>query len=191
MTTLYTVTITLATDEDPSTLLDEAMEVAKQLGERVETTSDEDDIEQSVCVSEYKDGDAGVHKPRAVGVNVDVEDERIAHLLCNAFEGGSGYWARIEDYRKPTDLDDLTPALDMDQIFPHIDYPLSDDGAVILRAMDDSKDLVLDREAVERGLKVMATKYERHWANFIRQNDDAITGDVFLQCCVLGELVYG
>jgi hypothetical protein len=37
----------------------------------------------------------------------------------------------------------------------------------------------------------MAQAYTRHFADFINQNDDAITGDVFLQCCLLGEVLYG
>jgi len=37
----------------------------------------------------------------------------------------------------------------------------------------------------------MAEKYPRHFANFAQEAEDAETGDVFIQCCVLGEIVYG
>lgn len=46
-------------------------------------------------------------------------------------------------------------------------------------------------DGVGRGLQVMAEKYPRHFGNLISDNDDAETGDVLLQCSVLGEIVYG
>jgi hypothetical protein len=42
-----------------------------------------------------------------------------------------------------------------------------------------------------KGLQTMAEKYPRHFADFVAENDDADTGDVFLQCVVLGDVVYG
>jgi hypothetical protein len=48
----------------------------------------------------------------------------------------------------------------------------------------------LDMAAIKNGLKVMAEKYPHHWQDFVSENDDAITGDVFLQCCLFGEIVY-
>ena len=49
----------------------------------------------------------------------------------------------------------------------------------------------VDREVAEKGLKIMAEKYPHHFRNFIDEQDDAITADVFLQCCVFEELIYG
>jgi hypothetical protein len=37
----------------------------------------------------------------------------------------------------------------------------------------------------------MSEKFPEHWADFINENDDAITGDIFVQCCVFGDTVYG
>jgi hypothetical protein len=37
----------------------------------------------------------------------------------------------------------------------------------------------------------MAREYGRHFSDMIAENDDATTADVFLQCCLFGELVYG
>lgn len=44
---------------------------------------------------------------------------------------------------------------------------------------------------VRRGLELMRDKYPRHYADLVEENDDAITGDVFLQLAVFGELIYG
>jgi hypothetical protein len=42
-----------------------------------------------------------------------------------------------------------------------------------------------------KGLQVMAEKYPVHFNNFDSDNFDAETGDVFLQCSLFGEIVYG
>lgn len=44
---------------------------------------------------------------------------------------------------------------------------------------------------VRRGLKKMRDEYPRHWADLMEENDDAITGDVWLQLTVFNELIYG
>jgi hypothetical protein len=49
----------------------------------------------------------------------------------------------------------------------------------------------LDLKAIKRGALVMAKKYPREWFNLVNDNFDATTGDVFLQCCVFGETLYG
>lgn len=37
----------------------------------------------------------------------------------------------------------------------------------------------------------MAEKWPRHFGNFISENEDAETGDVFIQLALLGDIVYG
>lgn len=37
----------------------------------------------------------------------------------------------------------------------------------------------------------MALLYPRHWTNFVTENHDAETADVFLQLVVLKDIVYG
>jgi len=49
----------------------------------------------------------------------------------------------------------------------------------------------LDLDACKRGLQVMAEEYPRHFADFMSENEDAETADVWLQCCLFGEVVYG
>jgi hypothetical protein len=229
MTTLLKITAVIATEADPSTVLDLAQEAAARISEECEGTMDEEDIGNEVCVEPYAPaqeplpaeaalveaalafgrGEMDMSKlggaiaecanarsyrdakklPRAVGVNVEVSDERIADLITSAMEGGTGYWCTIIDYENP----------DKEEVeFKHIELPLTTRGAVILRLdlepveeAGDENRWRLDRAAVERGLKLMAAKHPRHWADFISENDDATTADVFLQCALLGEVVYG
>lgn len=44
---------------------------------------------------------------------------------------------------------------------------------------------------VRRGLEKMRDEHPRHWADLVEENDDAITGDVWLQLTVFNELIYG
>lgn len=44
---------------------------------------------------------------------------------------------------------------------------------------------------VKKGLELMRDQYPRHYADLVEEEDDAITGDVWLQLAVFGELIYG
>lgn len=118
-----------------------------------------------------------------VAVKKELSAKRVSGLLCTAFEGGSNYWYLIEDFENP----DNVPVE-----FRHVELPFVG-GAVLVSVPDDGDGKVyrLDRAAVERGLAVMAEKYPRHLLDFIEENDDADTGDVFLQCALFGEVIYG
>lgn len=128
-------------------------------------------------------------------ISVPVSDDRIASLLCSGFEGGSGYWLRIMDYQVPAEPRGHLEGLE-DEIFRHVDYPLCEGGAVICRVMDEGNDeeykpLVLDRAAIDRGLALFPVLAPHAFGHWMERTDDAGTGDVFLQLCLLGELVYG
>ena len=114
--------------------------------------------------------------------------ERIADLLCCGFEGGVNYWCQIVGFKEP---DKVERQAYPDRLYKHLDYPMNPGGQVIIKACDEKTRRVLDLAAIDRGLQVMANKYPRHFANWLAENDDAETGDVFIQCCVLGEVVYG
>lgn len=135
----------------------------------------------------------------AVTVKIErkVDREKIAGLLCSAFEGGVGYWCRIMDYREP-------PKGAAVEIFgqDYTDFPLTG-GAVICRRYEEETDekytpLVLDGAAIERGLALLANPREgvtgwsgKHWSDFLSDDCDATTGDVFVQLCLLGAVEYG
>ena len=122
--------------------------------------------------------------------------DRIASLICTAMEGGIGYWSQIIGYDTPPELTWTMDGMDGDDpnptVFKHIDYPINKGGAVKLRDLeDDGKVYRFNLPKIQKGLRVMAEKYPRHFQNFIDENFDAETGDVFVQCCLFGEIVYG
>src|SRR4051794_10292331 len=73
------------------------------------------------------------------------------------------------------------------RVYQHIDYPLNPGGSLIITSFEDPdgidgvKAWRFDIEAAQRGLQLMAEKYPHHYADFMAENDDATTGDVFLQ----------
>jgi hypothetical protein len=142
-----------------------------------------------------------------IQTTVELTDDRVCGLLCTAFEGGVGYWCMIMDYMFAPGVvrEDFAKGGKLrNEDWPnlYLAVPMLKGFAVVCREMDDGytcdskgqptgKDHLLTREKIEAGLQLMADKYPRHFADFIADNDDAITGDVFLQCCLLGEVVYG
>lgn len=125
-----------------------------------------------------------------VQITHEIPEGVIAGLLCSGFEGGVGYWCVIVDYVEP---EAPRSTGGDDKIFKHIDYPLLKGGAVVCSRTDveDPKRLILNREAVERGLKLMAENHPRHFTDFIEGDSDSTTGDIFIQLCLLGKVVYG
>jgi len=132
-------------------------------------------------------------------LTMDIDDKRIADLLCAGFEGGIGYWAQIVSYVKPAVVWpwDLSAA--------YVQYPLSEGGAVLLREVVEGPESAietmakavgkeplwrLDREALQRGLDLFH-RYPKHLSDFLTENEDSDTGDVFIQLCLLGDIVYG
>ena len=115
-------------------------------------------------------------------VTTTINHERVANLLCSAFEGGSNYWyCDLEEGHVP---DGVTYK------FFHMELPLKG-GSVLFKDGHVCGLLVLDGPAIQRGLQVMAKESPSHLADVLTENDDSTTGDVFLQCCVFGKLIYG
>lgn len=122
-----------------------------------------------------------------INITIELNEERVGHLLCTAFEGGANYWycdlevVQFPEGKSKTDFE-----------YWHTEVPLEKGGVLGFRdKWDDFGDLRLDLESITKGLHMMQDKYPRHWADFVNENQDAITGDVFLQCCVLGGITYG
>ena len=125
-----------------------------------------------------------------LGGNDMLDIKRISDLLCCALEGGSNYWYCIDEFGSPPELKFRSNS---EEIFRHLDYPLNEGGYLMISVHieDSGAPKRLDLDTIKRGLGVMAEKYPRDYGNFIKENEDSETGDVFLQCCLFGEIVYG
>jgi hypothetical protein len=117
-------------------------------------------------------------------VTTTVSDERIKDLLCSAFEGGINYWVgHVDITNRPPKAEYYheSPVYG-GELTLHVEESETVPGKEIVK---------LNRAALEKGLQIMQEKYPQHWADFIKENDDAITADVFVQCCVFGDIIYG
>lgn len=133
-----------------------------------------------------------------------IAKKRVQDLLVGLFENNYSPWIRdiksknlakdltFTDFRKGGKMQDPKDYYHWSQIVPvtdgcsltlSVDDPDSDSGG--------EKDVVLDCESIRQGLQIMANKYRDHWEDFVYHNDDATTADVFGQCCVYGEVIYG
>jgi hypothetical protein len=125
-----------------------------------------------------------------ITIKKDIPLSRIADLLCDALEGGANYWYSIEKYIKPPKI---TFRSGENDICAHLDYPLNKGGAILIQSLAEPEKglLRLDLPVIQRGLELLASKKPAHWADFLNENNDADTGDVFLQLCLFGDVIYG
>jgi hypothetical protein len=128
--------------------------------------------------------------------------ERIKDLLCAAFEGGIGYWAAVSVSQEEIDK--------VKAEYYHEIPALG--GQIILFDKEEVEDLVLgmetatplgilDIESMKKAFDYMARgtdkngkdcpRFKEHLADFLNDNEDADTGDVFVQLAVMGEIVFG
>lgn len=133
-----------------------------------------------------------------------IEDKDVCNLLVSALEGGSNYWYMIEESVQPKAWTfSLWREWKPGTKSPYFsDVPFNEGGALIFSVKSEERDedlarkeeaerYTLDREAMQRGLTLMAAESPRHYADFIAENDDAITADVWLQYCLFGEVKFG
>lgn len=125
---------------------------------------------------------------------VPVTSDMIFHQLISAFEGGVTYWADRVDLISP---DQDTLKTDEHIVWWGRTKALYEgEFEIVVTEEEEStagagREHKLTPETVQRGIQVMATKYPRHFKDMIEENGDATTGDVFLQCCLFGDIVYG
>ena len=128
--------------------------------------------------------------PYTVTTKVNITRDQIVDLLCYGLEGGINYWATYSAGFIPTPeemakyVDGVYSGLPVYDI-GHPDYKL------IIRDIETNKQHTLTLEKLRLGVADMASKYPRHFNSFIQDDPDAETGDVFIQCCVFGDIIYG
>ena len=151
---------------------------------------------------------------RGISVRIEIGIALIADILMTGFDDGISYWARRAHHRIPDhiDLEEWRDKNGFTSRFSHDpqDYETPDfylapfvGGSIIFEEWGDGdKPIVreLNLRSIERGLRIMAAggpdgnKWpcgSQHFADMLSGNEDATTGDVFVQCCVFGDIIYG
>lgn len=116
-----------------------------------------------------------------------ISSSKIADQFVTAIEGGSAYWCdRLQLISSGDVAPDNThkgPWYDNEQLY--------NDPALLLRATVEDTDHDITRADIQKGLAILAEKYAWRLAEIVDEDGDAETADVFLQCVVFGEIVYG
>ena len=116
---------------------------------------------------------------------------RLSDLLAEAWDGGSAYWARAIKYNEPDEWKFSTSVSHGEGHHYGHEYPLNPNGSVVINDIEEDKNITLDWNKIQKGLKVFVEKFPQAYADFVDENDDAGTGDMFLQCCLFGDVIYG
>lgn len=116
-----------------------------------------------------------------ITTSVEITAQQIADLMVSAMEDGQcNEWLGMCEPR----------------FTRHEDYsdPVSYGPNMITRVFavdDDDETYVLDLEAIQKGLQILADQYPTHFGDITSDSADADTSDAFLQCVLLGDIVYG
>lgn len=123
-----------------------------------------------------------------VPFQMSVKLDYLTNALIGAFEGGSTYWLREVDY-----LTDKAPFAAP----AYAEATFWQQGGRVKLFYDDPEDeesraeFEMGLPEMTKGVEVMASKFAGHFGDLISENDDAITHDVFIQCVIFGDVIYG
>jgi hypothetical protein len=128
------------------------------------------------------------------------EEEDLWDLLVTAFEGGSNYWIGkvhiSEEIRKLHSLfaNEFTDTITNWRWFHQVPFVLAGTSGYKgheLEMETPSGKFYLTITKLFDGLETMHEESPRHYNDFIEENWDAITADVFLQYALFDKVVYG
>ena len=122
-------------------------------------------------------------------ITLDIPAARIADLMVTAIEsGGSNYWCGGVEL----EVNEATAL-----VSPWYSDPTLYEGAFLIVVLECDEETGKDKihrcnqAAFAKGFVLMAEKHGSHFGDFMAENEDTITADVFLQCIALGDVVYG
>ena len=116
-------------------------------------------------------------KYQTLSVRIHVKLEDIKSLLCSA-ANGSKYWADSEQ-------------LGYESVVEKALKSKKEGALVSVKDFEDEPIVyLLNLEKIKRGLTVMAKKERKHFCDLVNEDADEVTADVFLQCCLFGEVKY-
>lgn len=112
-----------------------------------------------------------------VETKAHVPIERVVDLLTTAMEGGSNYWVAKIDVKNHVEYECV--------------YTAMIENGFKLTAKSGRKEHAVFPNDVMAALQLMANDQSKHFEHFMNENEDATTGDVFLQLCVFKDVIYG
>ena len=115
--------------------------------------------------------------------------QEILYLLVGAWEGGSNYWIESVEIggspeKKTIVSSDYFPSF---QLVPFLGGHLK----VTLDEEANNEVHELNLEKIKEAIVLMRQNFNGHYCDWVKQNDDAATSDVFLQLCLFKDVIYG
>jgi hypothetical protein len=128
----------------------------------------------------------GQYNPRPMfDVKIKITDQHLVSLFSDA-DGGSAYWAELS-VKFSEDSD--TKGLSFEERL--VDHVMNKHSSFIITDVEENEEYIINKRDIERALQIMSDDYPEHFSNLIKEEDDADTGDVFLQILCFDEVVYG
>lgn len=121
-----------------------------------------------------------------VTTKVEVTRKQLDDLLITAIEGGVGYWCSVARIRTASYSGRPWYATTFSDGAGLMVYPAEPDGV-----FPDDKPVKLTLARAVQGLELLAEHHPSRWSEFITEQYDVETADVWMQLAVLGEVVYG
>lgn len=118
----------------------------------------------------------------------DMVTSKVSHsdlecLFITAVEGGSNYWFEVAEGCMPKS-ESLSDLYEVCLECPEFQVDVFERNTFDLLG-------IINLERLIKGLDIMMRDYPRHYADVIEDNADAETADVYFQCVVMGEVVFG
>lgn len=130
-----------------------------------------------------------------IAVEYEIDYGGFESLIVTALEGGINYWAIIENesYKKINDWAEHNRNRHEPFSVRFAQYIWFGGTVVMMDAEGEEFDDPIGEislESIKNGWQLFSHN-RKHFADFLDNNTDAITADVWFQCCSLGEVVYG
>ena len=113
-------------------------------------------------------------------LTIEISEQNLWYQVTAAIEGGSAYWATIDVHRHKTGWENYFTAT----------FKVHEDSDETKGAIHGTS-YTLSMPKLLKGLQVLATKYPHHFCDILKEDGDATTGDVLVQCALFGDIVYG
>lgn len=139
-----------------------------------------------------------------IQINHEIRPRRIADMMITAIEGNhmTRSWCEGIYLSSHGGGENYVHSTEPNTVW-YDDAKLYEDGSGLVLTVvehndsddpEDWKKHEVTLADLENGFKLMAdpaNKYAHHWTDFLNENEDIITADVWLQFAVLKEVVYG
>lgn len=130
------------------------------------------------------------------GIQFSFTDEQRIDLLTSAIEGGSNYWYNFQA-TACNQLNKVQQLFSDDSIYTDtfvwkLWSAIKQGMEIEVHDIETGDSLgFISMNSIERGEQTLNEKYNFAVGDVLSENDDAATGDVWLQCAVMNEVVYG